>query len=222
MLSCRRSRSTRASWPTSAGRSSASARYSWVMRKRFSAVSVITSQRSTPIILPTSVTVACRKWSRLMTEKVSEPMRLRIASRASCILSLRSSERVSLIFLPCECYGGALAAVGIANFDSHRSVCGKFAFGNARLETCSIAALWITRVEAASHHYHHALLHTGAGHRQFFLVVRDFAQGRQGNVHLRRERTQRAQPPVSDDGLAPIIRAQGIPHLNARQYSLLS
>src|SRR6266487_2550029 len=51
-----------------------------------------------------------------MTENVSEPMRLRIASRASCILSLRSIESVSLIYLPCECYWQALAAVGIAQF----------------------------------------------------------------------------------------------------------
>src|SRR5690349_10019258 len=55
------------------------------------------SHRSTSIILPTSLTVACKKWFGSITEKIVEPTRLRIASRASYSLSLRSNERVSVL-----------------------------------------------------------------------------------------------------------------------------
>src|SRR5258705_8163801 len=42
-------------------------------------------------------------------------MRLRMASRASCISSLRSSDSVSVIFLPCDPQDLALTAVGITH-----------------------------------------------------------------------------------------------------------
>jgi hypothetical protein len=41
--------------------------------------------------------VACKKWFGSITEKIVDPTRLRIASRASYILSLRSMERVSVL-----------------------------------------------------------------------------------------------------------------------------
>src|SRR6185503_16636883 len=186
MLSCRRSRSTRASWPTSAGRSSASARYSWVMRKRFSAVSVITSQRSTPIILPTSVTVACKKWSTLMTEKVSEPMRLRIASRASCISSLRSSESVSLIYLPCESQRIAFTAVRIAHFDFDGCSGWYRSLWDAGQKCGAVIAARLGGIGDLSYDHLHSLLHGRAVDDELLILrlVGELCQPGRGDVQL--------------------------------------
>src|ERR1041384_527962 len=171
MVSCSRSKSSRSSRPSSEGSSSLlSARYSCVIRRLLSGVIVITSQRSTPIIFPTSVTVACRKWSRFMTEKVSEPMRLRIASRASCILSLRSTDRGSLISLPCDCQGQAFAAVGITYLDFDRSARWKNIAGYFREERRAVVAPWLSMVGHTADNYRDVRLHVRAVYDQLAIL----------------------------------------------------
>src|SRR5260370_39006957 len=97
-----------------------------------------------------------------MTEKVSEPMRLRIASRASCISSLRSSERFSLICLPSYRQGLALATVRIAQFDPHRRARWECGLGNNRKPCRAVLAPRLGCEGAVSYYNLHPLLNTGA------------------------------------------------------------
>src|SRR2546421_10501322 len=70
------------------------ARHSWLMLISPSGVSLIMSQRSTSIICPNSATITCRNESRFIEVGRSDARRSMMVSRASCSLSLRSSERL--------------------------------------------------------------------------------------------------------------------------------
>src|SRR5512143_576370 len=147
-----------------------------------------------------------------MTEKVSEPIRLRIASRASCILSLRSSEKVSLIGLPCECYGGAFAAVRIAQLDQDRRALLECVDGHPCQAGGPIVALQFAGIWRLSHHHRHAFLHSKSIYEELFFLflVSDPLQRRRSNVHLGCQSAKGVQSSASDDVAAEIVN-----HLDA-------
>src|SRR5687767_1126499 len=97
-----------------------------------------------------------------MTEKVSEPMRLRIASRASCISSLRSRESVSFICLPCEHEDLALTAVRITQLYLDWCAGWDRSLGDARQKRCSVIAARLGAICGLAYNDLHALLHAGA------------------------------------------------------------
>src|SRR5436189_136387 len=101
-----------------------------------------------------------------MTEKVSEPMRLRMASRASCISSLRSSESVSLISLPCEYENLALAAVRITHLYLDGLAGGKRVFWHARKEDSPVVAARLGAISGLAYDHLYTLLHAGAAQRR--------------------------------------------------------
>src|SRR5882724_1366583 len=144
-----------------------------------------------------------------MTENVSEPMRLRIASRASCILSLRSSESVSLIYLPCECYDLALTAVGIAQFYLDRRPWRERADRHAlRHKGCPVIALRSGGICGLSYYNAYTVLHARPEDEKFLFLrlIADLLQCGRSDVHLGCERANCAQPPACDDVAAEIVR----------------
>src|SRR6266849_8560520 len=122
-----------------------------------------------------------------MTENVSEPMRWRIASRASCILSLRSSESVSLIYLPCECYDLALAAVGIAQFYLNRRAWREGGDRHPfRHKGCPVIALRSGGICGLSYYNAYAVLDAKAEDEEllFLRPVADLLQCGWSEIHL--------------------------------------
>src|SRR5258706_4401987 len=106
-----------------------------------------------------------------MTENVSEPMRLRIASRASCILSLRSSESVPFIYLPCECYDLALTAVGIAQFYLDRRAWRECADRHPFChKSCPVIALRPGGICGLSYYNAYAVLHAKPEDEEFLFL----------------------------------------------------
>ena len=69
-----------------------SRRHSWLMTRSSPSASCSRSQRSAPNIRPTSETTTFRNRSRSMSVGRSRARRSMIASRASCMLILRSSD----------------------------------------------------------------------------------------------------------------------------------
>jgi len=70
------------------------ARHSWLTRNSPSGDNLMTSQRSTSIICPSSATITFRKVSRLIEVGSFRASRLMIDSRASCSFSFRSREKL--------------------------------------------------------------------------------------------------------------------------------
>src|SRR4030095_4752710 len=77
---------------------SSDARHSWLIRNSLAGVRWITAQRSTLIWRPRSETITFRTRSRLIVVGNVIARRLIIASRASCILILRSNDRDCALF----------------------------------------------------------------------------------------------------------------------------
>src|SRR4030095_997052 len=119
-----------------------------------------------------------------MTEKVSEPMRLRIASRASCISSLRSSESVSLIYLPCECKDIAFTAVRITDFDLDGCSGWNRSLGHARQKRGPVIAARLGGIRIPAYDQLHALLHGRAVDNELlvFSLVRELSQPGRSDV----------------------------------------
>src|SRR5436190_9323299 len=105
-----------------------------------------------------------------MTEKVSEPMRLRMASRASCISSLRSSESVSVISLPCEYDDLALGAVRITDlyFDGYAGR--KCVLWHAREKRGAVVATRLGGIGSFSYDHLYTLLHAGPVDNEFLVL----------------------------------------------------
>src|SRR6202008_4180772 len=121
--------------------------------------------------------------------------------RASCILSLRSSDRGSLISLPCNCQGLAFAAVGITYLDFDRSARWKNIAGHFREDRRAVVAPRLSMVGDTADDYRDAGLHALAVHDQLAILclVTVLRQGWLAGGYSRGQPSNRVQSPPSDE-----------------------